>query len=231
MQRFYHRERGAFLSLASAAKRLQQTPFRYQHRRSDRWIQRTDVIWDWGSNFRNRTTAAFRQSSAIHFPLLYLFILCVVPSPRRPLLILRVESDPGGLVSQLNFSGIFRVNTDRKTSNIDSDSPNLQLNTQTLLILLPTDGWRWPKWRGAHGGMCTFPSLCPSLCLFWCHREEWRCRSEGGRGERRGYVFNIIIRTLSQVATAAAAEWEKYIVEAVVRKQDFFTVFCVKALF
>ena len=67
------------------------------------------------------------------------------------------------------------------------------------------------------------------LCLFWCHREEWRCRSEGGRGERRGYVFNIIIRTLSQVATAA--EWEKYIVEAVVRKQDFFTVFCVKALF
>ena len=91
LQRFYHRERGAFLSLASAAaKRLQQTPFRYQHRRSDRWIQRTDAIWDWGCNFRNRTTAAFRQSSAIHFPLLYLFILCVVPSPRRPLLILRV---------------------------------------------------------------------------------------------------------------------------------------------
>ena len=84
-------------------------------------------------------------------------------------------------------------------------------------------------------GMCTFLSLFPSLCLFSCHREEWRCDAavsgEGGqrRKGRRGYVFNIIIRTLSQVA--AAAEWEKYIVEAVVRKQDFFTVFCVKALF
>ena len=41
----------------------------------------------WGSNFRNRTAAAAAAAAAAFrrrrdpFPLLYLFILCVVPSP------------------------------------------------------------------------------------------------------------------------------------------------------
>ena len=96
-------------------------------------------------------------------------------------------------MSQLNFSGIFRVNTDRKTSNIDSDSPNRQLNTQTLLILLPTDGWRWPKWRGAHGGMCTFPSLCPSVSFGAIAKNgDAAVKGEGekGREERICFQYN-----------------------------------------
>ena len=65
--------------------------------------------------------------------------------------------------------------------------------------LFPTDVWRWPKWRGVARGVCTFPSVSFGAIA---KNGDAAVRRGGEEKRERGYVFNIIIRTLSQVVAA-----------------------------
>ena len=74
-------------------------------------------------------------------------ILCLVPSPRQ-------SSSLWVDVSCVSDSKANVVKEDQTYFYLQ----NLGQRLKPCMSSLPTDVWRWPKWRGARG-VCTFPSV------------------------------------------------------------------------